>query len=169
MAAPKTPGRIQTLRTRAKATQTPTQKLAEQMTAFFGSTAFLIGNAVWFFVWIVLNVRMIPSLNPFDPFPFSMLTMVVSLEAIFLSIFVLMAANHAEQVDQLRAEIDLQVNTIAETELTKLIEIVVRIAEKQGIDLSGDVQLQQMIAPTNVEEIAELIEAEVAPDVRRKS
>ena len=107
-------------------------------------------NTIWFVVWIVWNA--LPAHSSIR-FPFSMLTMLVSLEAIFLSIFVLIAQNRSAKVDQLRAEIDLQVNTIAESELTKLLQLVAKIAEVQGIDGSGDNELADMIAPTNLEQI----------------
>ncbi|MFT3693758.1 MAG: DUF1003 domain-containing protein [Kofleriaceae bacterium] len=138
------------------------------MTEFFGTTAFLVGNAIWFLVWLVWNSKLIPGLPIFDPEPFTMLTTAVSLEAIFLSIFVLMAQNRAEKVDELRAEVTLQVDTISELELTKLIQVVARIAEKVGVDLSDDKELQDMIAPTNLDEIADILEAEIAPKLSKQ-
>jgi uncharacterized membrane protein len=110
-------------------------------------------------LWIVWNT--LPGIQPFDPFPYGMLTMAVSLEAIFLSIFVLIAQNRSERIDELRAEVDLQVNTIAETELTKLLQIVALLAQKQGIDLAGDADLQAMTAPTNVDAIERELQAEI--------
>ena len=131
------------------------------MTAIFGSTWFLLANAVWFVVWIVSNAW--PGVVPFDPFPFGMLTMVVSLEAIFLSIFVLIAQNRSARIDELRAEVDLEVNTIAETELTKLLEIVAELAKRHGVDVESDGELQAMIAPTNIAAIEEELRAQIAP------
>jgi uncharacterized membrane protein len=150
---------LRTLREREDLHRTLGQRVADQMTAMFGSTAFLVVNAVWFVVWIVWNT--LPGIQPFDPFPYGMLTMAVSLEAIFLSIFVLIAQNRSERIDELRAEVDLQVNTIAETELTKLLQIVAMLAQKQGIDLAGDADLQAMIAPTNVDAIERELQAEI--------
>jgi uncharacterized membrane protein len=148
------------LNARANAERTPGQRLADRMTESFGSSAFLIFNTIWFIAWIAWNALPVPR---FDPFPFSMLTMVVSLEAIFLSIFVLIAQNRSAKVDELRAEVDLQVNMIAESELTKLLQLVAKVAEKQGIDVSNDAELREMIAPTNLKKIERDLEASLAP------
>ena len=158
--------RLRTLRGRADLRRTFGERVADHMTAMFGSTLFLLLNAIWFVVWIVWNAW--PGVAPFDRFPFGMLTMAVSLEAIFLSIFVLIAQNRSERIDELRAEVDLEVNTIAEAELTKLLQIVVKLAQKQGVDLSADVELQAMIAPTNIAAIEQELEAQIAPLPREK-
>jgi uncharacterized membrane protein len=151
---------LSALKARANAERTPGQRLADRMTEGFGSSAFLIFNTIWFIVWIVWNTLPVPR---FDPFPFGMLTMVVSLEAIFLSIFVLIAQNRSAKIDELRAEVDLQVNMIAESELTKLLQLVAKLAEKQGIDVSNDAELREMIAPTNLKQIERDLEAALDP------
>ncbi|MFN8459412.1 MAG: DUF1003 domain-containing protein [Anaerolineae bacterium] len=76
----------------------------------------MIGNAIWFGAWILWNQPWFPGFD-FDPFPFGLLTMIVSLEAIFLSIFVLISQNRQASKDRLAAEIDHQVNTKAEVEI----------------------------------------------------
>jgi uncharacterized membrane protein len=152
---------IRSLKARADAKRTRTQRLADWMTDAAGSNVFLAINAIWFLVWTVWNTNLIPGVKPFDAFPFGLLTMVVSLEAILLSIFVLMAQNRSARIDQLRQEIDLQVNLIAEDELTKLLCLVSKIAEKQGIDVAGDRDLQEMLAPTNVEKIERVLETQL--------
>ncbi|MEO7730611.1 MAG: DUF1003 domain-containing protein [Kofleriaceae bacterium] len=153
---------IHSLKARADAHRSGSQRLADWLTDAFGSNVFLLINAIWFAVWCVWNANVIPGLAPFDPFPFGLLTMIVSLEAILLSIFVLIAQNRSERIDQLRQEIDLQVNLIAEDELTKLLCLVAKIAEKQGIDVASDDELQQMLAPTNVEKIELVLESQLA-------
>jgi uncharacterized membrane protein len=153
---------IHSLKARADAHRSGAQRLADWMTDAFGSNGFLLINAIWFAVWCVWNTHLIPGLAPFDPFPFGLLTMIVSLEAILLSIFVLIAQNRSARIDELRQEIDLQVNLIAEDELTKLLCLVAKIAEKQGIDVAGDQELQQMLAPTNVEKIERVLEHQMA-------
>jgi uncharacterized membrane protein len=138
-----------------------TQRMADWMTNAAGSNLFLILNAVWFLAWTLWNTHLIPGIEPFDAFPFGLLTTIVSLEAILLSIFVLMAQNRSARIDQLRQEIDLQVNLIAEDELTKLLCLVSKIAEKQGIDVAGDRDLQAMLAPTNVEKIERVLQRQL--------
>lgn len=130
------------------------------MTSAFGSTAFLVFNTIVFIAWIIWNVA-VPD-RVFDAYPFSMLTMAVSLEAIFLSIFVLIAQNRSARIDQLRAELDLRINLISEKELTKVLQLVARIAEKQGIDVKHDPDLAAMIEPTNHVEIEHDLEQQLS-------
>lgn len=149
---------ITSLKAKADAKRTLTEKLADWITSTFGSIGFLTLNVVWFALWIVLNVSLIPGVVPFDPFPFGLLTMIVSLEAIVLAIFVLIAQNRAERVDNLRQEVDLQVDMIAEEEVTKLLLMVSVLLEKQGVDISADSELQGMLSPTNIEKLERILE-----------
>ena len=92
------------------------QRVADLIAAFSGSMPFLIFNAIFFAVWLIWNQPWFP-VRDFDPFPFGLLTMIVSLEAIFLSIFVLVSQNRQATKDRLAAEVDHQVNTKAELEI----------------------------------------------------
>jgi uncharacterized membrane protein len=87
--------------------------------------------------------------------------MVVSLEAIVLSIVVLISQNREERIATLRQEMDLQINMQTEKELTKLMEMVVLLLETQGIDVNGDEELQAMLEPTHAETIEKSIEKEI--------
>ena len=156
-----TPARVRSLKARIDAARTPMERVADWVSDLFGSNGFLIVNVIWFVVWCVWNAGVIPGLPVFDPFPFGLLTMVVSLEAILLSIFVLISQNRSERVDELRAEVDLQVNTIAEQELTKVLQLVAQIAAKQGIDLSADTELAEMLSPTNVEKLERVLDEQI--------
>ncbi len=100
------------------------QRLANFIAEYSGSMPFLGLNAGIFFVWIVLNLGIIPGLQPFDPYPFGLLTMAVSLEAIFLSIFVLLAQNLQAAKDRIRGDIEYEVNLKAELEIAHLHERV---------------------------------------------
>jgi uncharacterized membrane protein len=101
---------------------TTVERIADVIAAFSGSIAFLFLNALWFALWIGWNT--LPFLPHFDPYPFSFLTMVVSLEAIFLSIFVLVSQNRQAAKDRLRADAEYEVNLKAELEITHLHEKV---------------------------------------------
>jgi CRP/FNR family cyclic AMP-dependent transcriptional regulator len=94
------------------------QRIADVIAEFSGSIPFLVLNAVFFTVWIIVNV--IPPIT-FDPFPFGLLTMIVSLEAIFLSIFVLVSQNRQSDKDRIRNELDYQVNLKAELGVSVLL------------------------------------------------
>lgn len=156
------PFRVRSLKARLDEKRRRSERFADTMSAVFGSNLFLWLNVIVFAVWIAINTGAIPVIEPFDPYPFGFLTLAVSLEAIVLSIFVLIAQNRTERIDELRGEIDLQVNLIAEAELTKLLELVAKIAEKQGIDVSGDRDLDGMLSPTNVEKLEHVLEAQLA-------
>ncbi len=103
------------------------QRIANFIAEYSGSMPFLTLNAAVFLSWIVLNVRLIPGIVPFDPFPFGLLTMAVSLEAIFLSIFVLLAQNLQAAKDRIRGDIEYQINLNAELEVGHLHEKVDRM------------------------------------------
>lgn len=107
-------------------TRTNVQRAADWIAEFSGSIAFLILHLIWFFVWIVLNtswVAGIPALHSisgFDPFPFGLLTMTVSLEAIVLSVFVLLSQSRQAAKDKVRSDIEYDVNLKAELEIAEL-------------------------------------------------
>lgn len=159
---------IRSLKAKSDARRRPAEIIADWMTNTLGSIWFLTLNALWFIVWILINIGAIPGISAFDPFPFGLLTMIVSLEAIILAIFVLISQNRAAQVDDLREEIDLQVDIITEQELTKLIRMTSMLMEKNGIDLSGDTELQAMIKPTNMDRIEKILEKQIIETTKTK-
>jgi uncharacterized membrane protein len=97
------------------------QRIADAISAFSGSMAFLLIHAAWFAIWIGLNTLPL-GIQAFDPFPFGLLTMVVSLEAIFLSCVVLLSQNRQSEKDRVRADIEYEVNVKAELEVAHLHE-----------------------------------------------
>src|SRR5579862_1494257 len=108
--------------------RTPLDRMADAVTAFAGSQTFIIGHVVWFALWIVLN----RGAGSFDPFPFSLLNVIVSMEAILLTTFVLLTQNRmARQADR-RAHLDLQVNMLAEQELTAILQMLYALCQKAG-------------------------------------
>lgn len=104
----------------------------------------MILNAVFFAAWIIVNTGGIPGIEPFDPFPFGLLTMAVSLEAILLAIFVLVSQNRSSYINSLREEVHLQVNLIAEEEITKILGVLAEIRKEMGIK-KDDAQLKEML------------------------
>ncbi|MBK8027155.1 MAG: DUF1003 domain-containing protein [Chloroflexi bacterium] len=152
---------IQSLKTKQDEKRRSAEKLTDVMTSFFGSMGFLAINVAWFALWIAVNLELIPGVAAFDPFPFGLLTMIVSLEAIALAIFVLISQNRSAKIADLREEIDLQVDMLSERELTKLLHIVCAIAEKQGIDLGQDEELRTMLEPTSMSKIEHALEVQI--------
>jgi len=104
--------------------RTVVEKAADWIAEFSGSILFLTINSLIFLFWIVVNSALIPSLSAFDPYPFGLLTMAVSLEAIILSIFVLLSQNRQAAKDRVRSDIEYDVNLKAELEIAHLHEKV---------------------------------------------
>lgn len=107
---------------------TPLQRVADGIAWFSGSMPFLMINGAWFIIWIVINTLPL-GLPGFDPYPFGLLTMIVSLEAIFLSCFVLVSQNRQAEKDRVRSDIEYEVNIKAELEVAHLHEKTDRIYE----------------------------------------
>jgi uncharacterized membrane protein len=150
-----------TLKARANKKSGYAEKFADKLTLAFGSMPFLVVNCVWFAIWIALNVGLVPGIPIFDPFPFGFLTMIVSLEAIILAIIVLISQNRAARIADLREEVALQVEEISEQEVTKILELLVKLSEVQGLNLSEDEELRSMLRPTDTEKLTDALEKEV--------
>ena len=152
---------IRSLKAKYKARRRPAEKIADWLTFHFGSTTFLFFNVVFFIFWLFINTGNFPFIQPFDPYPFGLLTTIVSLEAIVLSIFVLISQNRASKIDDLREEIDLQIDSITESEVTKLMKLVTLYLQKNGVDLSQDKELEEMLKPINESKIEKSLEKQV--------
>jgi len=152
---------INSFKAKADARRTSVEKIADWLTDTFGSIGFLLINVIWFVVWILINTGLVPGVEAFDPFPFGLLTMIVSLEAIILAIFVLISQNRASKIDDLREEIDLQINMISEREVTKILELQIMLLEKHGVDLSQDLTLHNMLQSTNTTKIERALERQM--------
>lgn len=152
---------IKSIVAKARSERSFAERIADRITTQLGSMKFLILNAVWFVVWVSVNIGLVPGVAPFDPFPFGLLTTIVSLEAIALSIIVLISQNRAAKVDVLREEIDLQVNMLAEEEITKIIKLLVVLLKKNGIDVTKDEEIQKMITPTDTGKMGKSIEKQI--------
>jgi uncharacterized membrane protein len=140
-------------------------RVADAITTFSGSMAFVWIHAVWFGLWVLLNIGLlrIPHISEFDPFPFGLLTMVVSLEAIFLSTFVLISQNRLAVASEKRAELDLQVNLLAEQKATKILEMLDQIAKQfdgmnTHFNLKPDPEVQALKVSPKPQEVLKVIE-----------
>jgi len=126
------------LRTRSLLTQ-----VSDKLTEICGSTTFLVLHIIWFAVWILINTGQIGLVVPFDPFPFGLLTMVVSLEAIFLALFILVSQNRQAYISTIRDEVHMGVSLISEEEITKILGVLAEIRREMGIKKS-DPELDKM-------------------------
>jgi uncharacterized membrane protein len=139
-------------RQREAANATREERIAEAITRFSGSMRFVYLHLVIFGAWVLVNVGAVPMIQPFDP-TLVMLASVASVEAIFLSTFVLISQNRMALAAERRAELDLQVSLLAEHELTKLSELVSAISERLGLREHDDpeiAEIRQNVAPEAV-------------------
>lgn len=129
--------------------RTWTDAFADFLTLQFGTVAFLILNAIFFIVWFAANVGAFNN-TPFDPFPFNLLTMTVSLEAIFLSIIVLISQNKQSKIADIRQQIDFEINVRSEEEITKILEVIDDLRKAAGIS-KKDPELELMKKQVDLE------------------
>ena len=136
--------------------------LADRITRFSGSMAFVYLHLVLFGGWIVTNLGWLP-LKPFDP-SFVILAMVASVEAIFLSTFVLISQNRMAELTNQRADLDLHISLLAEHEVTKSLRLLICIANRVGVDLASDPELAELtrdVAPDQV--LDEIVDSQRDP------
>jgi uncharacterized membrane protein len=136
-------------------------RFTDMVTSAAGSPIFIVAHGVWFAGWIVLNVT---RDRPFDAYPFGLLMLVVSLEAIFLSAAVLMTQNRMQRQADKRAHLDLQVNMLAEQELTAILRMLSNLSERLGLDpkQAGE-PVEGLLEPTDINTLAAALDREL-PD-----
>lgn len=149
----------------AREQRTRADRVADLIADFCGSMPFVWVHVVWFGIWIVINL--LPGIKHIDPFPFTFLTLVVSLEAIFLSTFILISQNHDSRVSERRNHLDLQINLLSEQENTLMLTILKQIATKVGADSAEASHAGVLEQTTNPEKLVKQIEetsTDVAPE-----
>ena len=154
---------LQAAKTRYTADRSRMDAVADAMARLGGSTAFLVTHLIWFSAWIVMNTG-VAGFVAFDPYPFGLLTMIVSLEAICLSIFILMAQSRAAATSELRDEVTLEVNMRVEEEVTKALQLITGLYRRLNLPLSDDPELLRMLQPLDRDQI----ERELASQILRK-
>jgi uncharacterized membrane protein len=140
----------------AMARRTGADRVAAAIARFCGQMSFVWIHVVLFAVWIGYNA--LPWFKPFDPYPFTFLTLVVSLEAIFLSTFILISQNYDMRVSERRNQLDLQINLLAEQENTKALQMLERIAKKVGAHVSDDPQVRALEEATRPDALVRQID-----------
>ena len=134
-------------------------KITDAIATFSGSMKFVVLHAAGFLLYILWNLGLVSHLRPFDPYPFMLLSMVVSLEAIFLSTFVLVKQNRMSQRADQRASLDLQINLLAEREMTVVLQMLRAIGEKLGIKETTEKRvIEQLSEHTAIEAVVSELE-----------
>jgi uncharacterized membrane protein len=143
------------MRERTKKRRGFQEKLADMITEVSGRMMFIYVHIVWFLIWIVINTGRLSviGLHPFDAYPFNFLTMVVSLEAIFLSTFVLISQNRLSAEADRRADLDMHIGLLTEHELTRVIRMLDAIQDKLGIENDDDGELAELEQDVSPEEV----------------
>lgn len=132
--------------------RTIAQRISDVIADQAGRMWFIAVHAIWFVVWVALNLGALGQVRVFDPFPFSLLTMIVSLEAIFLSLFILMSQNRSQRHADQRGHLDLQINLLAERENTKMLQMLQALCEKHGLHVK-DAELEQLSERTEPQQV----------------
>jgi len=145
------------MRMKAARQRSTSQRIADVVTSFSGTMIFVYIHIIWFSVWILLNSGLL-GMAPFDPFPYGLLTMIVSLEAIFLSTFVLISQNRMGELSEQRADLDLHIDLLTEYELTRVLQMLRAIQEKMGIADEEDEELSDLEMETKPEAVLAEIE-----------
>jgi len=112
--------------------RTMQERLADAITSFSGSMLFMYLHILWFGAWLLVNTGRV-GIPPFDPFPYELLTKIVSLEAIFLSTFVLLSQNRFSDAADRRAELDVYIGLLAEHAITRVLQISMRLLSLVGV------------------------------------
>jgi uncharacterized membrane protein len=132
------------------------ERIGDAFTRVMGSLGFVVAHVIGFAVWFLTNLRLIPGIEPFDPFPFGILTLIVSAEGVFLAIFVLLSQNRMSRLSSQRAHLNLQISLLAEQETTKLLQHLQWISRHLGIEESTrDQAVERLSQETHLETLAE--------------
>ena len=156
------------IRLKAAGQRSPQDKIADGITAFSGHMVFVYVSIVWFAAWILLNSGLLP-IHPFDPYPYGLLTMIVSLEAIFLSTFILISQNRMNEQAEHRADLDLHIDLLTEYELTRVLQMLDAIQGKLGIENAEDTELAELEMETKPEDVLAEIERLQQRALRRRA
>jgi len=119
-----------------------TDALAKLLTRYFGTLKFLILTLIFIFLWIIINLGLIPGINPFDIYPFVWLVTLVQLFSIVLSITILISQNQEMRINEVRQQMDFEINVRAEQEITKILHMIEEVHAELGI-AKVDKELEQ--------------------------
>jgi uncharacterized membrane protein len=131
--------------------------LAKFLTKYFGTLQFLIITLVFIFLWIIINLGIVPGIKPFDLSPFIWLVTIVQLFSIVLSITILISQNQETKIEMVRQQMDFEINVRAEQEITKILQMIEVIHAELGI-AKADKELEQMKEAIDISEVKEDVE-----------
>ena len=137
-------------------------KIGDAVAAFAGSMTFVLMHLFGFAAWVVINAGWIPGITPFDPYPYVLLTMCVSMEGVLIATFVLMKQNRMSLRSDQRDHLNLQVDLLAEKEITKILQLSQLLCEHFQIpEARRDREVQELSQDTAVERLARELQARI--------
>lgn len=139
------------------------ERLSDAIIGLIGRIGFLAGHLVAMLLWGAVNLGALPGLRPFDPFPFGILTLIVSAEGVLLALFILISQNRTARQDDLRAHLTLQIALLAEKESTRVLQILEGLATRLGLEAPDD-DVRHLVTPTNIPRLARELKDELPDD-----
>jgi uncharacterized membrane protein len=135
------------------------ERTSDVITKLVGNPVFLLAQMLVLTGWILLNLRIIPGVKPFDPFPFGALALIVSTEGVFLTIFVLVRQSRMARQSERRSHLDLQVSMLSEQELTTIIQMLQKLCQHSGVNVeSAEKEVQSFSEATEINKLASDLE-----------
>src|SRR5208282_3935007 len=139
--------------------RTPTERVSDVITKLVGNVGFLLAQLLLIAGWCLVNLKVIPGLKAFDPFPFGVLALLVSSESVFLTIFVLISQGRMARQSERRSHLDLQVGMLSEQELTTILQMVQKLCQHMGVNVDASKQeVQSFSKATDVHKLASELE-----------
>jgi uncharacterized membrane protein len=139
--------------------RSPTERISELITKFVGNTGFLLAQLILISGWMLVNLRVIPGVAAFDPFPFGVLALIVSSESVFLTVFVLISQSRMARQSDRRSHLGLQVSMLSEQELTTILQMLQKLCQHMGVNVdSTKREVQSFSKTTEIHKLASELE-----------
>ena len=143
--------------------RTITDRIGDAVAGFAGTMTFVILHVIGLTLWFTINLGLFPFITPFDPYPFVLMAVIVSIEGVLLSTFILMKQNRMSRRADERNHLNLQVDLLAEKEITKILQMQRRICHHLGID-ADDPEARELSQHTAVEDLAHALREKLPPE-----
>jgi uncharacterized membrane protein len=139
------------------------ERISDRITGLIGRLGFVVLHAVVMLAWFAVNLGLLPGVRPFDPFPFGILTLIVSAEGVLLALFILISQNRMSRQADLRAHLTLQISLLAEKESTRMLQILETLSTRLGL-AGPDEQAKELVTPTDVPRLARELKEKLPDD-----
>lgn len=136
-----------------------TTRLGDAITSGLGTMSAVLVHAAVIMAWCIINLGFVPGIKPFDPFPFGLLTMIVSLEGVLVAIFVLITQNRMSRQADRRAHLNLQIDMLAEQEMTRVLRMLNALCAERGLQVEASkTEIEPLMQSTDVHRLAEQLD-----------